>query len=125
MTDHQEHRETEQEFSYWSKHRLFLMVGIAITIALALVSVSMALYSSSGTAQIDLSRPGYKAVSSQAVTTDPSFENYSAFGELTEAAVKEFETLYDKQATKAKAVDAFGGDPLDPLTLEISAPAND
>lgn len=124
MDDH-EHTEAEHEFSYWSKHRLFLMVGISIVIALTLVSVSMALYSSSGTAQIDLSRPGYKAVSSQAITTDPSFENYSAFGELTDSAVKEFETLYDKQATKAKAVDAFSGDPLDPFTLEISAPTNE
>lgn len=105
--------------TFWSEHRFLLLLAISILIALGLVTISMTLYTSSGAAQLDLSRPGYRAVTSQAVTTDPSFEDYSAFGSLDEKSINEFRTLYDKQATRAKAIDAFSGDPLDPESLGI------
>jgi len=121
MDDHSE--ELSVELSFWDKHRFLLLIAITIAIALFLVGVSMALYASSGAAQLDLSRPGYRAVSSQAVNSDSDFKNYSPFGQLDKAALDEFNALYSKQASKAKAVDAFSGDPLDPDALEISAPA--
>jgi uncharacterized protein YpmS len=111
----------EEELTFWGKHSFLLLIGISITIALVLVVISMELYASSGAAQLDLSRPGYSAVTSQAVTTDRDFENYPSVGQLNTASISEFKMLYDKQATKAKAVDAFSGDPLDPVVLEISA----
>ena len=121
MDDHSE--ELSVELSFWDKHRFLLLIAITIAIALFLVGVSMALYASSGAAQLDLSRPGYRAVSSQAVNSDSDFKNYAPFGQLDKAALDEFNALYSKQASKAKAVDAFSGDPLDPDALEISAPA--
>jgi uncharacterized iron-regulated membrane protein len=108
--------------TFWGQHRYLLLIAIAIAIAIFLTGVSMALYNSSGAAQLDLSRPGYSAVTSQAVKNDSDFANYANTGTLDKAAIDEFRDLYDKQATKAKAVDAFSGDPLDPATLEISAP---
>jgi hypothetical protein len=112
-----------EDLSFWDKHRFLLLIALTVSIALVLVGISMALYASSGTAQLDLSRPGYRSVSSQAVNTDSDFENYATFGQVDKAALTEFNTLYQKQAVKAKAVDAFSGDPLDPDILEISAPA--
>jgi len=108
------------ELSFWAGHRFLLLIGISIAIAMTLVVISMELYASSGAAQLDLSRPGYKAISSQAVTSDSDFKDYQAFGNLDTAAVNEFKTQYEKEAEKAKAVDAFSGDPLDPSVLEIS-----
>jgi hypothetical protein len=112
-----------ENHSYWSQHRFLLLIGISIVVALILVSISMTLYATSGAAQLDLSRPGYKSVISQAVSTDSSFGNYPSVGRLNKASIDEFKNLYETQATKAKAVDAFSGDPLDPNILEISAPA--
>lgn len=109
--------------SFWDQHRYLLLIAISIGIAMFLVSISMALYNSSGAAQLDLSRPGYSAVTSQAVKSDSDFANYPNTGTLDKAAIDEFRTLYDTQAAKAKAVDAFSGDPLDPAALEINAPA--
>lgn len=110
----------EKELSFWDQHRYLLLIAISITAAMFLVSVSMALYTSSGAAQLDLSRPGYSAVTSQAVKNDNDFGNYPNSGDINKESLDEFRTLYDKQATKAKAVDAFKGDPLDPAALELS-----
>lgn len=110
----------EQELTFWARHRFLLLVGASIATAFALVFISLELYTSSGAAQLDLSRPGYKAVTSQAITTDSDFEDYSPSGQLDTQSVNDFKVLYNKQADKAKAVDAFSGDPLDPDTLEIS-----
>lgn len=120
MNDNEE-MQTEEP-GYWTEHRFFILIGLSITIALILVAISMTLYATSGAAQLDLSRPGYKSVINQAVNTDGSFGNYSSVGKLDQSAIDEFKALYDQQSTKAKAVDAFSGDPLDPDLLEISAP---
>ncbi len=111
----------EEKSTFWGHHRLLLLIVLSIFIALGLVSISMALYNSSGAAQLDLSRPGYKTVTSQAVNNDGDFQDYSASGPLDTNAINEFRSVYDKQATKAKAVDAFSGDPLDPDVLDIGA----
>ncbi len=109
--------------SFWAQRRYLLLIAISVAIAMFLVSVSMALYNSSGAAQLDLSRPGYSAVTSQAIKNDSNFANYPDTGTLDKASIDEFRALYDAQAAKAKAVDAFSGDPLSPTALEISAPA--
>jgi hypothetical protein len=109
------------ELGFWDKHRILLLIAISIIISCVLVSISMTLYATSGAAQLDLSRPGYKAVSSQVVTNDAGFENYPTSGNLDASSIDEFKKLYETQSTKAKAVDAFGGDPLSPDALEISA----
>jgi hypothetical protein len=108
--------------TFWGHHRIALLIVLSIIVSLILVAISLALYASSGAAQLDLSRPGYRAISDQASDNDAGFENYSAVGNVDQKSVDEFQRLYDQQAAKAKAVDAFSGDPLNPDTLEISAP---
>lgn len=114
-----------EELSFWGQHRYLLLMVSSIALALGLVSISMALYSSTGAAQLDLSRPGYQAVAEQVETDNKeAFQDYSAYGDINEASIDEFEKLYNEQATKATEVDAFNGDPLSPDALEISAPKN-
>jgi len=108
--------------SFWDQHRYLLLIAISIAIAMFLTGVSMALYNSSGAAQLDLSRPGDSAVTSQAVKNDSNFADYANTGTLDKSSIDEFRNLYNAQATKAKAVDAFSSDSLDPAALEISQP---
>lgn len=113
------------ELSFWDQHRYLLLIAVSISLAMFLVGVSMALYASSGAAQLDLSRPGYSAVTSQVLKNDNDFEDYSSSGDINKTSIDEFRVLYERQATKAKAVDAFKGDPLDPAALELNVPATD
>ena len=113
----------EDDSAFWGRHRLaLLLVGTVLT-ALILTVVSMIIYNSSGAAQLDLSRPGYRSVSSQIDSTD-EIDGFSASGPIDKQTIQDFMSLYDKQAAKAKAVDAFNGDPLNPDVLEFGSPSN-
>jgi hypothetical protein len=112
------------ELSFWDQHRYLLLIAISVVIAMFLVSVAMAMYNSSGAAQLDLSRPGYSAVTSQAIKNDNDFENYQTTGSLDKSAIDEFRSLFDRQAAKATTVDAFSGDPLDPAALDLTLPTD-
>lgn len=103
------------------QHRFLVMLAIAIVIAMFLVGVAMALYNSSGAAQLDLSRPGYQSVRDQAVSTD-TFDSFPASGALDEEALKQFRELYKTEAEEATQVDAFGGDVMSSKALSIDAP---
>lgn len=114
---------TTEKLSFWDEHRFLLLIALSVTVALILTVVSMTLYSTSGALQLDLSRPNLKTVTSQAVTNDSGYQTYPSTGPIDAKSTAEFKTLYDAQAAKAKAVDAFAGDPLNPDSLEISEPA--
>ena len=106
----------DENMTFWDKHRLSLLLIITVIIALTLTVISMIAYNVSGTAQLDLSRPGYSSVSNKVDKTDKISE-YSGFGSVSKDSINEFTKLYDAQAIKAKAVDAFNGDPLNPEVL--------
>ena len=106
---------------YWNFHRFLLMIIIVVFISIGLVVVALALYSSSGAAQLDLSRPGYVDVRSKTVDNSSDFKNYPNMGTIDQAAINEFTALYDAEASKIKLADAFKGDPLNPNELGISA----
>lgn len=120
MDDNTSQAHRPEPTSFWQRHRFFVLVAGAVCAALTLVTISIAIYNLSGSAQLDLSRPGYQAVSDQ-VTRDDSIGEYSASGDVTLQTIDEFLKLYDEQATKAKAIDAFNGDPLNPELLEATS----
>lgn len=108
--------------SHWFQARIVLFVGSAIVIALVLVSVSMALYASSGAAQLDLSRPGFQAVQSQ-VEQSNTFKSFPASGNVDSLTIEQFKKLYEEQVSQVTAVDAFNPSVLDEQALGIGAPA--
>lgn len=114
----------EEELAFWGRHRLALLLIGAVFAAILLTTVSMIIYNSTGAAQLDLSRPGYRSVSSQIESSD-TIDAFSATGAVDKNTVEEFMTMYDKQAAKAKAVDAFNGDPLNPEVLEFGTPGSE
>jgi hypothetical protein len=112
----------DEQLSFWDRHRLSLLLIITVVIALCLTVVSVVIYNVSGAAQLDLSRPGYRSVSDQ-VDKESKIDEYSASGSVNKETIEEFMKLYDTQAAKAKAVDAFNGDPLNPEVLEFGTTA--
>ena len=105
----------EQE-TFWGNHRLSLLLILTVIIAVFLTVFSMVIYTQSGAAQLDLSRPGYKSVSNQ-VQIDDTTSVFQASGPVDKSVIEEFTKMYDEQSQKAKSVDAFNGDPLNPEVL--------
>lgn len=103
---------------YIQKHRYVFFLLSVVGIALLFVAASLALYVTSGAAQLDLSRPGYENIREQ-VQQNEVIEGFSANGRLDDEALDEFEALYDEQLRDAESVDAFGNDVLSPESLQI------
>lgn len=104
---------------FWNQHRYLLLILLSIIIAVVLVGVSMGLYYSSGAQQLDMSRPGYESVASQVKDETKAFGAYSASGDITKESIEIFRKLFDEQSKYATSVDAFSGDPLDPVALGL------
>lgn len=103
----------------YGDHRFLVMIILSIIIAMILVSISITIYYTNGAAQLDLSRPGYKEVRSQVVVDDDGFSDFSSTGLINKTVIDDFRALYNQQAVKAKTIDAFGGDPLNPNVLWV------
>jgi len=112
----------QEKRSYIGRHSFLIFITSSILISFVIVFISMQMYNSSGAAQLDLSRPGYVSVRSQVDNSDGDFETYSSSGTISKKIINDFKTLFDQQAKKIEAVDAFGGSPspLDPVSLGIS-----
>jgi hypothetical protein len=111
---------TVEARSFIGKHSFLLFITISILISAVVVYISMQMYNSSGAAQLDLSRPGYVSVRSQVDTSDGDLQTYPSNGAMNKGVINDFKSSFNKQAKKIEAVDAFGGDPLDPAALGIS-----
>lgn len=123
MDDKPTAQATEPDLSFIAQHRFLVLIAGTIVVSIILVSISLVIYNVSGSAQLDLSRPGYQSVSDKVDRTDV-ITDYSAFGPLNKTTIDEFTKLYDEQSAKAKAVDAFNGDPLNPEVLEFGVTAS-
>ena len=96
----------------WQRHRFLLLIAFVIVVSCILVVIAMSLYNSSGAAQVDLSRPGYQSVRSEA-SRDKGFDNsFRSTGELDAKAFGDFFEMYDSRAKKVT-----GGDSYDPEAL--------
>ena len=100
-------------------HRITVLVAATVMIALIFTGVGLLLYNTSGTAQIDLSRPDLVGVSEDIDQDNNAREEYPASGPINEATLDEFDKLYEQQIENIDSLDAFGGDPLVPSALGI------
>ena len=105
--------------TFWDRHRFFFLVLITIVISITMTVVALVMYNVSGSAQLDLSRPGYQSVSDKVEREEPSRE-FNSFGPVTRETLEDFIKLFTESSDRAKAVDAFNGDPLNPETLEFT-----
>jgi hypothetical protein len=101
-------------------HQFVSMIVLAILIALFLVYVALSLYQSSGTLQLDLSRPGYDSAREEASKGNEVFKGFSADGPINRDSLNEFDRLYKEKAAEALIdIDAFSGDALSDATLTL------
>lgn len=117
MSEEQLVAEAEQ-LTGWRQHKFMVLVGFTIIISLLLVIVSLWLYNSSGAAQLDLSRPGYKEVRDKAKQAS-DFTGFPSSGAIDENSLEEFRKLYDDQLKEATTVESFGGTVLSDSALGI------
>jgi hypothetical protein len=113
-----------EEKPFQERHSFLLFIIGSVLVSMVIVVISMAMYNGSGAAQLDLSRPGYISVRSQAAEGDSDFQSYSSVGKMDNNAINDFKKLFDIQVQKLKAFDAFGGSPspLSPASLGIDDP---
>jgi hypothetical protein len=99
-------------------NNLFLLALVTLFTTICLLGVSIFLYRVSGTAQLDLSRPGYETArdNSETVKTD----EFSSVGAINDKTIEEFNTMFDARAKKIKAVDAFKPDALSDSAFGIA-----
>lgn len=101
-------------------HQLWVMIVGSILISLFIVYVALSLYQSSGSIQLDLSRPGYDSARKEAIKSNEVFKGYSADGAIDKASLQEFDELYKQKAAEALIdIDAFSGDALSDATLTL------
>lgn len=101
-------------------HQFFSMVILVILVSMFLVYVALSLYQSSGTLQLDLSRPGYDSARQEAIKDNEVFNGFSGDGPITKSSLNEFDTLYKKKAAEALIdLDAFSGDALSDSALAL------
>ena len=101
-------------------HQFFVMIALVLAISLFLVYVALSLYQSSGTLQLDLSRPGYDNARQEAIKGNEVFEGFAADGPINAESLKEFDELYKQKAAEALIeIDAFSGDALSDATLTL------
>lgn len=106
-------------------HRIITLVVGASLIGLIFVTIGLILYNANGTAQLDLSRPGYEGVGEQVRQDKTVYTEFPASGPINAETFELFERLYREQMENAERVDAFGGDPLDAQALDIGEPVGE
>ncbi len=118
MNEH-EHTESTGAMQQVRKHQFATFLIVAILVALFLVYIALSLYHSSGTFQLDLSRPGFAKAREDITRERQVFEGYSKDGQINAAALKEFNQLYSQELKDATAIDAFSGEALTDASLQI------
>jgi hypothetical protein len=124
MNEHEIHHEDHHVYRL-AKNRFIVMIIGTILLALFLVSIALALYASSGAAQVDLSRPGYSAIRDQAKEDDQDAKSFSSSGPIDKASLEEFEELYNDAAKSATTVKAFDSNVLSDAALHIVETGSD
>ena len=103
------------------RHQLTLFLITSISIAFFMVYIALSLYRSSGTIQLDLSRPGFDQARKEATKTSTTYSGFSPQGTITKKSLEEFDKLYTDRLQDATAIDAFAGDALSDKTLQIGS----
>lgn len=118
MVNLEDLRQDAAAMTAWQRHRFFGLIVAVIAISFFLVCVSLNLYNSSGAAQVDLSRPGYQSIQSEALRGNVE-DSFSATGKLDEKAFAEFDQLYGEHEKQVVGIDSFDPQALDATNLQL------
>lgn len=105
-----------------SKHQLTLAILLTIAVAFLMTAVSLSLYVSSGTLQLDLSRPGYEAARKELIKPEDKQE-FATSGPINKQALEEYQKQFDAQRTELNRIGKFKNNALDDDSLTLSPEA--
>jgi hypothetical protein len=102
------------------QYKLAFAIGSAIVASLILTAFSVLLYNVTGSAKLDLSRPGYESVRQKVSRTSAQPNNFQSTGPLNNKVISSYLKEYDKQSTRLSSYDAFNPSLLDDSQLGLS-----
>ncbi len=105
-----------------TRHQLTLAIVLTVVIALIMTAVSLSLYVSSGTLQLDLSRPGYESARKELIKPEDKTD-YASNGPVNKQALDEYQKLFDAQRTELNRIGRFKDQGLSDDTLMLSTEA--
>jgi hypothetical protein len=99
------------------------MLAVAISITLILTVINVSLYNITGTAKLDLSRPGYEAARKK-INSSKEFDTYSFSSNdpLTRDTIKKYIYHYDKHLKRTQAYDRYDVSVMDDINLGLNSP---
>ena len=101
------------------QHQFSALIVAVIFISLFSVFVSLSLYRSSGTMQLDLSRPGYDVARKQVSQDNTVFVGFSPDGKINKKSLTVFDALYTEKQKEATSLNAFSSDVLSDEALQL------
>ncbi|MEO8691228.1 MAG: hypothetical protein ABI397_00420 [Candidatus Saccharimonas sp.] len=116
-TDEQQNEPTKM--TKLQRYRFLLFIGSVIVASGVLVAVGMSLYNSSGAAQIDLSRPGYQSVRSEASRDTGNDDAFPSSGDLNDAAFDQFDAMYKTHSSRVTGTSSFEAEALSDDSLQL------
>lgn len=121
MNEHPQDSHVSSGVETIRNHQFLIMIVGAILVSLFLVYVALSLYVSSGTLQLDLSRPGYDSAREEATKGTEVFKGFSEDGPIDDESLNEFDKLYKQKAAGALIeIDAFSSDALSDEALSLN-----
>lgn len=103
------------------RHRLTGAIVLVIAIGLTMTAISLSLYASSGTLQLDLSRPGYESARKEIINPD-DISKFSQTGPVDAKALEQYQKLFDSQRKEMNTISKFKDNGLSDPSLGLSAP---
>lgn len=104
------------------QHRFTLAMALVVGVACVMTAISLSLYASSGTLQLDLSRPGYEAARKDIINPDDT-SKFSPSGPINADVLSQYQKLFDAQRKEMNTIGKFKDKGLDDATLGLSVPA--
>ena len=101
------------------KHRFITFLVSSIVLSLFFVYIALSLYHSSGTLQLDLSRPGFDQARKDITEDTSTLDEYNASGSVNNQSLQQFNTLYSNALKDMTTIDAFSSGALDDKALQI------
>lgn len=110
MVEPEEREENSGEVTVNGPRNLAILTAGVLLVTTLSLGVSLWLYAMDGTAQLDLSRPGYEhEVVDQ---KQPEGKEFSSHGAVDRRVVDEFKEAYKERADYIREIDPFKPEPL-------------
>ena len=105
--------------AFATQHQFMMAIIFTVFIAIIMTGVSLSLYVSSGTLQLDLSRPGYETARKELIKPQSTNE-FATNGPINKQALEEYQKLFDEQRKELNSIGKFKDKGLDDDSLTIA-----